>query len=154
MPVFSIVDLNGKEFSVSANSGKIIYVNFWATWCAPCLEEFPRIEREIWEKYKTSENFAMMVINREESLDIILPFKEKYKYAFPQAADLNRKAYKLFGERGMPRSYVVGTDGKILFQSVGYNPTEFSRMVKIIDDAINEAAKKKSDEAKAALPKV
>jgi len=150
MPAFSLTASDGKEFSVAALEGKIIYVNFWATWCPPCLEEFPCVEKEIWEKYKASENFAMVAIAREQSADEILPFRNKY--TFPMASDLDRQVYKLFGDSGLPRSYVVGANGRILFQSIGYDPTEFSRMIKIIDAALNES-EKKPDESKEILPK-
>ena len=136
MPDFTVTNAGGGKFKISELKGKIVYVKFWATWCPPCLEEMPRIEKEIWQKNRRSENFVMTAIAREQTEKDINPFIKKYDYDFPTAADPQREIFKLFGNVGIPRSYVVGADGKILFQTVGYNAAEFSRMAKMIEDEL------------------
>ncbi|MGI8467208.1 MAG: TlpA disulfide reductase family protein [Pyrinomonadaceae bacterium] len=143
MPDFTVTDANNKEFKISDLKGKIVYINFWATWCPPCLEEMPRIEKEIWQKNKQSENFVMAAIAREQTQDEIAPFIKKYGYTFPTAADTDRAIFKLFGDGGIPRSYVIGTDGKILFQSVGYNEAEFDRMKNVIEKELEKVKRNK-----------
>jgi peroxiredoxin len=132
MPDFSFTTLDGRRASVADLKGKVVYVNFWATWCPPCLAEMPRMEREVWQKYKSSPDFFMVAIAREQTRDDIAPFLKQNRLTFPAAPDPAREVYKLFGNGGIPRSYVVGRDGRILFQSVGYVGGEFGKMKSVL----------------------
>jgi peroxiredoxin len=136
MPAFSFSTLDGKKLSIEELKGKVVYVNFWATWCPPCLAEMPRMEREIWQKYKSSPDFYMVAIAREQTVEEITPFLRQNRLTFPAAPDPEREVYKLFGNGGIPRSYVVGRDGRILFQSVGYEAGEFARLKSAIAKAL------------------
>ena len=146
MPAFSFTTLDGKRTSIEELKGKVVYVNFWATWCGPCLAEMPRMEREVWKKFKTSPDFFMVAIAREQTADEIAPFMKENRLTFPVAPDPEREVYRLFGDGGIPRSYVVGRDGRILFQSVGYDGGDFAKMKSVISKAL---AKKEPGEARA-----
>ena len=146
MPAFSFTTLDGTRTSIEELKGKVVYVNFWATWCPPCLAEMPRMEREVWQKYKSSPDFFMVAIAREQTADEIAPFMKENRLTFPVAPDPEREVYKLFGDGGIPRSYVVGRDGRILYQSVGYDEGDFSKMKSVISKAL---AKKESGETRA-----
>ncbi|MBC7798027.1 MAG: TlpA family protein disulfide reductase [Pyrinomonadaceae bacterium] len=143
MPAFTVTDLDGAKIKIGEANGKVMLVNFWATWCPPCLTEMPRLENDVWNKYK-SENFYMIAIAREQTDDEIKDFKKENRLSFPMAADPEREVYKLFGNGGIPRSYVVDGDGKILYQSVGYSRDDFDRMIKIIESQLKKAQKVKS----------
>ena len=136
MPEFTFTMLDGKHSSVGELKGKVVFVNFWATWCPPCLAEMPRMEREVWQKYKASPDFFMVAIAREQTEDEIAPFMKENRLTFPVAPDPEREVYKLFGDGGIPRSYVVGRDSRILFQSVGYDEGDFSKMKSVISKAL------------------
>jgi len=131
MPSFTVQTLEGKRVSTDELKGKVLLVNFWATWCPPCQEEMPRLEKEVWQKFR-SDDFLMVAVAREQTEQEISEFRKEYGFSFPMAADVNRAVYQLFGNGGIPRSYVVNEDGKILFQSVGYTPEEFDQMKKIL----------------------
>lgn len=146
MPAFSFTTLDGKRTSIEELKGKVVYVNFWATWCGPCLAEMPRMEREVWQKFKSSPDFFMVAIAREQTADEIVPFMKENRLTFPVAPDPEREVYRLFGNAGIPRSYVVGRDGRILYQSVGYDAGDFSKMKSVISKAL---AKKESGEERA-----
>ena len=77
----------------------------------------------------------------EETEKDITAFRKEYRYSFPMAADPDREVYKLFGSEGIPRSYVVGVDGKILFQSVGFVRSEFVEMTNVIGKELKKLRK-------------
>ena len=143
MPSFTVFDLTGKKIDVGGMKGKVILVNFWATWCPPCLAEMPRLETEVWRNYKSAD-FVMIAIAREQTAREIIPFRKQYGFSFPMAADPHREVYKLFGNGGIPRSYVVGADGKILFQSVGYDAAEFDEMKEVIETELKKVRQAKT----------
>jgi thiol-disulfide isomerase/thioredoxin len=81
IPSFSLTALEGAAFNIEGMKGKVVLVNFWATWCAPCLTEMPMLEKEVWQKYKGTD-FSMMAIAREQGIQEIKAFQEKYKFTF------------------------------------------------------------------------
>jgi peroxiredoxin len=136
MPAFTVSELSGDTFSLSRDAGKVIVVNFWATWCGPCQIEMPEIEKRIWQIYKSNPSFAMVAIAREQTKDTIASFQKAHAaYTFPLAYDPDRATYKLFADAGIPRSYVVDRHGIIVYQSMGYAPNN----VADLDHAIAKA---------------
>ena len=87
----------------------------------------------------------MVAIAREQFEKEITRFRDKVGFTFPIASDQNKEIYNLFGNAGIPRSYVVGPDGTILFQSSGYIEAEFDRMVKIIESELSKLKKSKTE---------
>ncbi len=140
MPSYTVTDSHGKPFSIEAQRGKVVLINFWATWCPPCQMEIPRLEKEIWQKYKDVPNFAMIGIAREQTDADTVPFAKKRGFSYPIAGDPNRSTYKLFAESGIPRIYLVDQTGKILFQTVGYCPDDIDRLKKLIDQTLASGA--------------
>lgn len=138
IPAISVHEISGPEFSTTHERGKVVLVNFWATWCGPCQLEMPRLEKEIWDKYKSNPNFAMVAIAREQTKDVVSKFQQIHPYTFPLACDPDRSAYKLFADAGIPRNYVVDRHGRIVFQSIGYDPGEFAQMEMAIQKALAE----------------
>ena len=143
MPAFTVTDSDGKTINISDLKGKVVLVNFWATWCGPCEYEMPRLEQEVWQKHKV-DDFAMVAIAREQTDSEIVPFRRAKAFTFPIAADPDRSIFKKFGNAGIPRSYVVGIDGVIVFQSEGYNEKVFDRMTKVIEEELKRAQKQKA----------
>ena len=130
-PDFTVQTLDGGTFSLSANRGKVVLVNWFATWCGPCKEEMPYLENEVWLRFQ-GDDFAMVSVAREETLQVVQPFVAKYKVTWPFALDPERKAYAQYAEAFIPRNYVIDRQGKILFQSQGFERPEFDEMIATI----------------------
>ncbi len=136
MPAVIVQETSGSTFSLASEKGKVVVINFWATWCGPCQLEMPRLEKEIWEKYKSSPDFAMVAIAREQSKETVSQFQQHHPFTFPLAYDPHRATYALFADSGIPRTYVVDRHGTIAFQSVGYEPEGFHSLDQAIQKAL------------------
>ncbi len=134
-PGFELTTLAGETFNLEVQRGKVVLINFFATWCPPCREELPYLEKDIWQHFDR-DKLAVLVIGREEDDEIIQPFVDKHGYTVPFAGDPEMVAYSQYANRFIPRNFVIGPDGVILYQSQGYAPHEFSEMVTLIEEAV------------------
>jgi peroxiredoxin len=134
-PGFELTTLTGETFNLEEHRGKVVLVNFFATWCPPCREELPFLEKDVWKRFHR-DSLSVIVVGREENDEIIRPFVDKHGYTVPFAADPEMAAYSRYATRFIPRNFVIGPDGTVLYQSQGYTPREFGEMVKVIEDAV------------------
>jgi peroxiredoxin len=134
-PNFELTTLEGEIFNLEAQRGKVVLVNFFATWCPPCREELPHLEKEIWQRFD-SDRFSLIVVGREEDDEVIGPFVESNGYSLPFAGDPKKKAYDRYATRFIPRNFVIGPDGTVLFQSQGFERGDFDRMIVVIEEAV------------------
>lgn len=131
VPEFSITTLDGKKYSTKELKGKIVLVNFFATWCGPCNAELSRVETDIWKKYKSG-GLIILAIGREHTKEELVKFAKKKKFTFPIAADMEKKVYSLFATKFIPRTYLIDRNGKIIYQSVGFDEQGFGKMLETI----------------------
>jgi len=134
-PDFTLLDLNGDPFTLADARGKVVLVNWFATWCPPCQEEMPHLRDRIWNRF-AQKDFVLVSIAREEKPDVVAPFARKYEAEWPFLVDPERKAYAQYAEAYIPRNHVIGRDGKILFQSEGFESAEFDEMVEAVAAAL------------------
>lgn len=137
-PAFEFYTDKDKTATIDSYKGKIVLLNFFATWCPPCRLELPRVQKEIWEKYKDNPKFALFVFGREQGWDKVLPFKETNNYTFPILPDEGRKIFSLFATQSIPRNVVLDENGKIIYQSIGYSEKDFAELLKVLDTHINK----------------
>jgi peroxiredoxin len=130
-PAFTVTTLDGKTFDLAAHKGRVVLVNFFATWCGPCMAEMPALEKQVWQRFK-GDQFTMIAIGREHTNEELGPFPQKHALSFPVAGDPKRAVYAKYATQYIPRSYVIGRDGKILFQTMGYTEAEFGQLVSAI----------------------
>ena len=139
-PSFTVQMLDGEEVSIDSLRGKTVLINFWATWCPPCNEEMTRVEAEIVERF-AGEEFVFLPISRGEQPDVVSAWRNAKGYKFDTGLDIDTEIFPLFAETGIPRNYLIGPDGTIVYYEVGYEPELFDELVTKIDETIQNAKK-------------
>ncbi len=134
-PDFTVEMVNGEQITLSKLKGKVVLINFWATWCPPCRQEFTHVQKEIIDHFKGQE-FVFLPISRGEKKSVVEAFRQKQGYTFPMGLDPKQEIYKKYASNYIPRNFVVGKDGKVIYVSVGFEPAEFSNMIKTIEAAL------------------
>ena len=133
MPEFTITTMDGKDFKSSELEGKVVLINFFATWCPPCRKELPFVQTDIWDKYKDNDDFVLLIISREEKPEVVMPFVEDKKYPMTFYSDIDRSCYKLFAMQSIPRNYLFDESGKLVYQSIGFQEQEFKHLLASIE---------------------
>jgi len=136
-PDFSVQTLDGNLFSLSGARGNVVLISFFATWCPPCRKELPHLEKEVWQEFRDQE-FRLVAIGREESPEKLRPFVEKMGLNFPVAADPEREVYSEYAQAYIPRLFLVGRDGIILYESSDFDEVEFENMKRKLEIALQE----------------
>jgi len=117
-PNFQLQDINGKTVSLSDYRGKVVLVNFWATWCPPCRAEMPAMQRL--NDKMAGLDFVMLAVNVEPDGEHTVPsFLQGKSYTFPILLDLGAKAQNRYGVFRFPETFIIGKDGVILNHILG-----------------------------------
>lgn len=116
VPAFSLPSTSGNQISVEQLKGKALIINFWATWCGPCLVEMPLLQT-VSERHKN--DLIVLAINIEEPISTIKPFVEKNQLTFPVLVDIEGKIANTFGIFAYPASFFVDKQGIIRSQQFG-----------------------------------
>lgn len=114
---FTLPRLEGGETSLSSHQGSVVLLNFWATWCPPCREELPsmvRLQEELGD-----ENFTILAVSLQEESDLVASFLEENGFELPVLLDRTGQVGGEYGVRGIPTSYVLDTNGRVLGMLVG-----------------------------------
>jgi cytochrome c biogenesis protein CcmG/thiol:disulfide interchange protein DsbE len=129
---FTLKDINGKDVTLSAYKGKVILLDFWATWCAPCKIEIPGFI-ELYNRYKSRE-FIVLGVSMDDSPAAVKPFAQNMRMNYPVFIGTGRndieQAFELLG---LPTSLIISRDGRICGRHFGFAPKEeFEREIKAL----------------------
>ena len=116
-PPLELADLQGKKHSLADYRGKVVLVNFWATWCEPCREEMPSIERL--RASLGGRPFAVLAVNLAEPESRIRKFLDAMPLGFPILLDRDTKTTRAWQAKVLPATYIVGPDGAIRYRHIG-----------------------------------
>lgn len=132
--------------SLAALRGKVILLNFWATWCGPCLRELApgALPKAILERFAGNADFVFLPVaytDSRESLDKFFASEKSQDYAYLRdctAMDPDKAIFSLYAEQGIPRSFVIDRNGRIVLGSLGAAPAELERIAAAIEKALAE----------------
>ncbi|MBS3807037.1 MAG: TlpA family protein disulfide reductase [Bacteroidales bacterium] len=133
VPDFSFTTTRGRQYSMEGLEGKVVLLNFFATWCPTCMKEMPALQEQVWSKYKDRDDFILVSIGREQGMQKMKDFKAEKGYGFHFAPDTGRVIYSMFAEKYIPRNVVVNEQGAIVYQGTGYDEQEFASMLQLIE---------------------
>jgi thiol-disulfide isomerase/thioredoxin len=114
---FSLPLLEGKEQKLSALKGKVVFLNFWATWCGPCRVEMPSMEN-LHQRFK-DQGLEILAVNCQEKSTEVLSFMKGNKFTFPAALDTSGNISSRYGVRAIPTTCIIDRDGKIIIRVAG-----------------------------------
>ena len=115
-PPFTVTDMNGQTVSLASLKGKPVFLNFWATWCPPCVGEMPDIQR-MYAKYGDKVHFV--IVNIDGTKPDVTAFMENHAFSFPVALDTNGSAASAYAVQAIPTSYVIDADSNVVDSHVG-----------------------------------
>jgi peroxiredoxin len=139
-PDFSIKMVDGNQIRLSELKGKVIMLQFTASWCSVCRKEMPFIESDIWQRHKDNQNFVLIAIDRDEPLETVQQFVKSTKITYSIGLDPGADIFALYAQReaGITRNVIIDREGKIVMLTRLYNEEEFRTMTKLIDNMLTQ----------------
>ncbi|NOZ45561.1 MAG: TlpA family protein disulfide reductase [Chlorobi bacterium] len=138
-PDFTINTIDGESKKLSDYKGKVVMLQFTASWCSVCRKEMPFIEKEIWQVYR-NEDFVLYGIDRDEPLKKVKKFSKKMKITYPLALDPNADIFGLYANKkaGVTRNVIINKEGKIVYLTRLFNRKEFDEMKNVVEKLLSE----------------
>jgi len=134
---FTLKTLKGGTVSLKDYRGRLIFLNFWATWCGPCRAEMPSMQR-LWEEFK-EEDFVILAINIQEESKLVSSFMNERGLSFPVLLDEKGKVARSYGIRGIPTTFFLNPEGEIIGKAVGARDWASKESFQLIEELLFEA---------------
>ena len=143
-PDFEMKLPEGGKVRLSSLRGKVVMLQFTASWCGVCRKEMPHIEKEIWLRHKNNPRFALYGIDRDEPAATVRKFAHDTGVTYPIGLDSKAGIFGLYAlkEAGITRNVIIDENGKIVMLTRLYDEKEFAGMVTLIDKLLSEMAQK------------
>jgi len=138
---FELVLNDGTKTSLKNLRGKIVILQFTASWCSVCREEMPHLEKDIWKANK-DKGLVLIGVDRDEPLKTVQKFHHDMKITYPLALDPAAEIFGRFADKksGVTRNVVIDETGKIVYLTRLYDPQEFAGMQKAVDALVKHKA--------------
>jgi len=134
-PQFGMTLFDGDEFSLDQERGKIVVVNFWASWCVPCRDEAPGLE-DVWQRYK-DRGVVLVGVDIKDTPDDARSFLQRYVASYPSGFDEKKQIYIDYGVYGLPETFVIDPQGMVVRHVIG--PVTESQLYAWLDPLVASA---------------
>jgi len=137
---FTVTMTDGSKIKLSDLRGKVVLLNFWATWCGPCMMEFNEIPATILERFK-DQKFVFFPISRGETREVVLTKMEQLKakgITFNVGIDTKTAIYNLYATKFIPRNFIIDQKGKVVYTSTGYSEDGLQKIAEKIAELLKD----------------
>jgi cytochrome c biogenesis protein CcmG/thiol:disulfide interchange protein DsbE len=135
-PNFGMALFGGDNFSLAQQRGRVVVLNFWASWCVPCQQEAPALER-VWQRYR-DRNVVLVGVDIKDTPDDAHTFLQRYIATYPNGFDSQKQIYIDYGVYGLPETFVVDQDGMVLHHIIG--PVTEAQLERWLDPLVANSA--------------
>lgn len=133
---FTLPSVTGESIALQGFRGKVVLLNFWATWCAPCREELPEL-MQLQEQFR-KRGLVVVAVTVDHELENVRNFLKKHGITLPALWDRRQKVAEAYAVEKMPSSYLIDRNGVLRFVHRGYSPDELKRIVMEIDELLDK----------------
>lgn len=139
-PDFALKDASGKKISLSDYKGRVVMINFWATWCPPCRQEMPSME-SLFQEYN-KKGFEILAVSSDSQAEkIVKPFMEFYELTFSALMDIDGSVHSLYGVTSIPTTYIVDKNGNIAQKFMGPRDWKDKNIKNMIEKLLQQEVK-------------
>ena len=140
VPDFNLMMMDGTTLNIKELRGKVVMLQFTASWCGVCRQEMPHIESEIWQRHKDNPEFALYGIDLKETPEVTAEFAKAIPVTYPLTLDPEGERFALFCEKGagVTRNIILDREGRIIMLTRLYDEAEFASMVRLIDEELTK----------------
>ena len=135
-PDFTLKSLAGNNLRLEEYRGRVVLINFWASWCGPCRQEMPLLDR-LHRRYEDT-GFAVLGVNVEGEVEPAQEIVDKTKVTFPVLIDEGQKVSEMYNLEAMPSTVVGDRDGVVRYIHLGYKPGDEAKYVEVVQALIRE----------------
>ncbi len=138
-PEITLDLIDGTQLHLKEHRGKVVVLQFTASWCSVCRKEMPHLEKEVWQRFK-DDDFLLIGVDYDEPIEKVIQFQKDIGTTYPMALDPNADIFALFAHKkaGVTRNIVIDKNGKIVFLTRLFNREEFDGMVDAIDELLQQ----------------
>lgn len=136
-PAFTVPGMNGGKVSLADHKGKVVFLNYWATWCPPCREEMPAMER-LYQKLKSKGLVVLAISLDQQGEAVVKSFVADYKVTYPIGLDPKMELAQKYGIRALPSTFLIDKKGQLAAMAIGGRPWDSPEAVALMELLLSE----------------